>query len=239
MLAVVMGTIHPVSDGWLFEEPIHIPFHDGKWMLVVRKSQVHVFIEGQEPDDLGTFVNEVESIAQGCLDALGFHLATPLRVEITSMVVDGNRLVHRTLRWPELLPDPSTLHVTEDKLQPFVSATIEESLARMALADLRRAIDSPDDTVFLAYRAVESVRQWFLIGAADDGEARKKSWKDMRAVLSLEESRLRWLEKLALSRRHGAIAPPTGSQREEAILLARDVVARFIAHIDKRRTSAT
>jgi hypothetical protein len=239
MLAVVMGTVHPVSGGWLFEEPVRIPFHDGKWMLIFKHSQFHVFINGQEPDDLGTFMNEVESIAQGCLDALGFHLATPVRAEITSMVIDGNRLVHRTLRWPDLLPDSSTLHVTEDELRPFVEATIEESLARLALADLRRAIESPDDTAFLAYRAVESVRQWFLVGTADNKSAREQSWKDMRATLALEESSLRWLEKLALSRRHGAVAPPTASERKEAMLLARDVVARFITHIDRRTDSAT
>lgn len=239
MLAVVMGTVHPVSHRWLFEKPVQIRFPDGKWMLTFRSSQFHIFIEGQEPNDLATFTNEVGSIVQGCLDSLGFHLATPLRAEIMSMVADGNRLIHRTLDWPELLPDPSTRHVAEDKLQPFIAAAMDEPLARLALADLRAAIESPDDTGYLAYRAVESVRQWFLVGEEDDGSAREQSWRDMRVALAVDESPLRGLSRLARQRRHGAVASPTESQRKEALLLARDVVARFVAHINERRASLT
>lgn len=241
MLALVMGTVHPVSGGWHLEDPVHIPFPDGKWRLIIKHSQFHVFIEGQEPDDLPTFMNEVGSIVQGCLDSLGFHLASSIRAEIRSMVVDGTQLFIRTPSWrellPELLTDPSVPYVTGDKLQPFITATIKEPLARLALADLRTAIESPDDTGYLAYRAVESVRQWFLVGTADDQSARERSWSDMRTTLGLDESRLRWLGTLALSRRHGAVAPLTEGQRKEALLLGRDIVTRFIEHINHRGRS--
>lgn len=131
----------------------------------------------KSPNDLATFINEVGSIVQGCLDSLGFHLVTPLRAEIMSMIADGNRLIHRTVDWPELLPEPSTRHVAADKLQPFIAAAMDEPLARLALANLWAAIESPDDTGYLAYRAVESVRQWFLVGEEDDGSAREQSWR--------------------------------------------------------------
>jgi hypothetical protein len=240
MLAVVMGAVHPVSSGWHLEDPVHIPFSDGKWMLIVKHSQFHVFIEGQKPDDLPTFMNEVGSIVQGCLDSLGFHLVSPLRAEIRSMVIDGNMLIQRRPGWPELSPelltDPSIPHVTADRLQPFLAAAMCEPLVRFALADLRMAIESPDDTGYLAYRAVESVRQWFLVGEEDDDSARKQSWIDMRAALEIDESRLRWLDRLARQRRHGAATLITESQRKESLLLARGVVARFIAHINERGT---
>ena len=243
MLAVVMGAVHPVSGGWHLEDPVHIPFPDGKWMLIVKHSQFHVFIEGQKPNDLPTFMNEVGSIVQGCLDSLGFHLVSPLRAEIRSMVVDGNMLIQRRPGWPELSPelltDPSIPHITEDKLQPFLAAAMCEPLVRFALADLRVAMESPDDTGYLAYRAVESVRQWFLAGDEEDKRARTQAWMDMRAALDLDESRLRSLEELARQRRHGGVALITETQRKEALLLARDVVARFIAHINERGTSST
>ncbi len=243
MLAVVMGAVHPVSGGWHLEDPVHIPFPDGKWMLIVKHSQFHVFIEGQKPNDLPTFMNEVGSIVQGCLDSLGFHLVSPLRAEIRSMVVDGNMLIQRRPGWPELSPelltDPSIPHITGDKLQPFLAATMCEPLVRFALADLRVAMESPDDTGYLAYRAVESVRQWFLAGDEEDKRARTQAWMDMRAALDLDESRLRSLGELARQRRHGGVALITETQRKEALLLARDVVARFIAHINERGTSST
>lgn len=238
MLAVVMGTVHPVAGGWHLEEPIRITVDGRKWTVILKQSQFHVAIEGQEPDDLPTFMNEVASLVQGCLDALGFHLATALRAETRSMVADGVgadglKLAYRTPSWADLLPEPlaEPFYVAGDKLQPFTTAALGEPLARLALADLRVAIESPDDTAYLAYRAVESVRQWFLVGEQDDDNARKQSWKDIHAALALEdvdESSFAELRRLARQRRHGAVAPLTENQRKDALLLARDVVARFV-----------
>jgi hypothetical protein len=227
VIAVVTGVVHPAHGGWYFQEPIRFP----GWMIVIKDSQFHVFIEGEEPDDLATFLNEVASIVQGCLDSLSYHLATALRAEIKSMVVDGIKLVYRTTRWNDLLPDPSKTSATAEELKPFVAASVEEPLARLALADLRSAIDTPDDTVLLTYRAVESVRQWFLDGHEDDKRSRDKSWIVMRSTLGVVEKRTRRLEDLAKSRRHGGATPSTAEERKEALLIARDVVERFVIHL--------
>lgn len=112
---------------------------------------------------------------------------------------------------PTVLTDPSIPYVAGNELPPFIAAAIREPLARLAFANLRTAIESPDDTGYLAYRAVESVRQWFLVEPADDQSARERS--DMRAALAIDGSRLRCLETLALARRHGAAAPLTEIQR--------------------------
>lgn len=246
MLAVAMGTVHPVAGRWHLEEPIRITVDGHKWTVIPKQSQFHVATEGQEPDDLPTFMNEVASLAQGCLDALGFHLATALRAETRSMVADGMRadglkLAYRMPSWADLLPELLTepFYVAGDKLQLFTAAALDEPLARLALADLRVAIESPDDTAYLAYRAVESVRQWFLVGEQDDDSARKQSGKDTRAALALEdvdESSFAELRRLARQRRHGAVSPLTENQRKDALLLARDVVARFVTHINERPT---
>jgi hypothetical protein len=228
VIAVVTGVVHPSQGGWYFEEPIRFP----GWMIVINQSQFHVFVEREEPDDLETFLNEVSSMVQGYLDSLGYHLATSLRAEIKSMVVDGTKLVYRTTRWDGLLPDPSKTSVAEEALRPFMVASIEEPLARLALADLRGAIESPDDTVLLTYRAVESVRQWFLDSDEDDPQARKKSWSAMRSTLGVNEERVQTLSELAKSRRHGGATPSTGEERKEALLIARDVVARFVHHLN-------
>ncbi len=229
MIAVVTGLVHPMHGGWRFEKPQRFSFRDGTWTLVLQQSQFHVFIEGTEPSDLGTFLNEVGSVVQGCLDSLGFHLATPLRADISSMVIDGNRLMHRSSQWPELLAEVSNF-VDEGKLGPFIGAACEEPLIRLALADLRSALESPDETVMLCFRAIESVRQWFLQGDSDDGQARKESWVAMRTTLNVSQDDIRSLERLAMDRRHGGVAPPPAADRERAMRLARDVVARLIDH---------
>lgn len=196
------------------------------------ESRFHLFFEGVEPSDWGTFRNEIASIIQGCMDALGFHLAASLRVEVASLVIDGNRLVTSTNGWPQLLGESSGSTVSGADLGPFIQAATAEPLVRLALADLRAAIDAPDETLFLSYRAVESVRQWFLENdAEDEGRARAKSWERMRETLSVDETTTRRLEALARGRRHGGGVPPTAPEREEAPRLARAVVAALIVHL--------
>ncbi|MET8552234.1 hypothetical protein [Micromonospora zamorensis] len=229
MLAVVTGLVHPLRTGWLFDEPIQIIFHDGNWKIIIKQSQFHVFIEGDRPDDLDTFFNEVSSIVQGCLDALGFHLATTLRAETASMIIDGKELFLRNDQWTGLIASPRKFVPPQD-LEPFVRAATGDSLIRLALADLRLALEAADDTVMLCFRAIESVRQWFLKGGADEGQARKQSWADMREALGVDEADIRSLGVLALSRRHGAAAPPNGVEREGALRLAREIVARLVAY---------
>ena len=123
-------------------------------------------------------------------------------------------------------------------LGPFIRAATAERLARLALADLRAAIDAPDESLFLSYRAVESVRQWFIEeNAEDEGPARTKSWTTMRTALSVDELVTRRLEVLARGRRHGGGVPPTGPEREEAVRLARAVVMAFVTHLHGRQTN--
>jgi hypothetical protein len=231
VLAVASGVIHPLQGGWYFDEPIRLEVAGHKWEIVIRDSQFHVFLEGDEPDDLATFTNEITSIVQGCVDSLSFHLASALRAETKSMVIDGRTLVLKAMSWPEVLTEPGSPRVGPESLNPFVTAAAAEPLVRLALGDLRTAIESPDDTLFLCYRAVESVRQWFLVGDEDEKSARLESWVAMRTALDLEEAPMRRLEKAAMGRRHGAAHPPTAVQRLEALQLAREVVSRLVTHI--------
>jgi hypothetical protein len=124
------------------------------------------------------------------------------------------------------------LRAEASDLQPLVAAAVQEPLARLALADLRAALQYPDDTLFYAYRAVESVRQWFLpAGERDDDNTRKQSWTAMRAALGLKRPPIDRLAHLAAGRRHGAVAPPTESERLEALRIARPVVKAFVDYL--------
>lgn len=70
--AVFFGVVHPQGGGWYFEDPIEIPFDDGHWTILLVASQFRVVVRSEVPNDLATFRNELLSIVQGCLDALGF-----------------------------------------------------------------------------------------------------------------------------------------------------------------------
>lgn len=229
LLAYATGSIHPTSGGWHLEEPIDLTFPDGRWQVTVRFSQFHVMLESPSVQDFATFSNEVVSIVQGFLDALGFHLATALRAELTSLVIGGSVLVIREPGWQALGgPSAHPLYVDGPTLQPFVKATGSNVFVRHALADLRAALEYPEDTAFYAYRALESIRQWFVGADADSGAARKRSWQELRDVLLVDQEALNKLRDRATPRRHGEATTLTEADRTEALVLARSVLNRFV-----------
>ncbi|MEU8227257.1 hypothetical protein, partial [Kribbella sp. NPDC048915] len=234
MVAVATGLVHPTKLGWMFERPFTFNLNGTlDCEVVVRQGQFNVFIRGDKPDDLRTSLNQVEEIIQGCLDSLGFWMATPLRAETLSMVIDGNQLILKEGRWPDLLPETQEpeYRVSSEQLGPFVDAAICEPLVRFALADVRTAIEFPGETVWLCYRAIESIRQWFLPeGTSDVAAARRQSWTDLKETLDIKEEEIRELEKLAIARRHGANTYASEEVRLNALRLARRVIERFIAH---------
>jgi hypothetical protein len=239
---IAVGSIHPESGAWYFEEPLQLPFHDGDWTVVIHDSQFHVIVSGQQPTDVATFRNELTSIVQGCLDSLGFLFAVPLQAEVRSIAMQGQddhvQLALRRHGWPDLLDEQPELPLRAEAsdLQPFVAATVQEPLARLALADLRAALQYPDDTLFYAYRAVESVRQWFISpGQPDDDDTRRQSWIAMRAALALGRPPLDRLAELAAGRRHGAAAPPTEAERLETLRIARPAVKAFVDYLTAQR----
>jgi hypothetical protein len=235
---IAMGSIHPES-GWYFEEPLEISFPDGTWTVIVRDSQFHVLINGEPPEDVATFRNEVASVVQGFLDSLGFLLAIPLQAEVRSILIGGDPVQLALYRqsWPDLLEDPqSPPQVKAADLELFNVATVEVLEARAALADLRAALQYPNDTGFYAYRAVESVRQWFVEDdKADKGTAKARSWTAMREALGLDSGQMNRLKQLAAARRHGAVAPPTEAERLEALRIARPAVKAFVDYLTAQR----
>jgi hypothetical protein len=230
----VTGGVHPLSGGWRLEHPVELTFPESRWHISLQSSQFHVLLDSPPIQDFATFSNEVVSVVQGLLDALGFHLATPLRAEVSSLVTQGNTLVIRTLTWEELREAPnSPPYVDGSTLQPFFEATASNSFARHALADLRAALEYPDDTAFYAYRAIETVRQSFLAGDTDTDASRKKSWQALRDTLNVDRESLDQARALATPRRHGEAGTLWLSevQRLQVLTLARVVVRSFIAQL--------
>lgn len=233
MITVAVGNVHPVSGGWHLERPVEVDFSGEKWLISIHQSQVHVVVDGPEPTDVETFRNDIRNVAQGCVDALGYHLAVPLRVELSSMILGGIRIALIEPGWSALRDEDTDrgLVVLEEKLSPFTIGSLTTPSVRLALADLRDAIDRPDDTAFYCYRAVESVRQWFLGESSDHGAAKEESWEKMRGELGIGRKSLMPLKELADSRRHGGSRTPSEEERLEALRIARLLVARFIEYV--------
>lgn len=205
----VIGKVHPQPGGWVVEGVRELRFPDGKWHIAIRQSSVVAIIEAAEPPDFATFINEVRSLIGRMVDALGFELANPLRFEPTHAIRDGGEVVAFIQSgWPELLQVEQVRQsnedwVAEDQLAPMINAVVAVPLIRYAISDAQRAIESPDDTAFYCYRAIESLRLLFLDGDDDSGSARAESWRRLRTELDLSREELDAVKGHADQRRHG------------------------------------
>ena len=93
----VVGKVHPQQGGWGIDGVREIHFPEQIWRIAMRQSSVVVLIDGNEPSDLHTFIQDVRSVVGGIVDSVGFQLAVPLRFEPTHAIKDGEvvAFVHR------------------------------------------------------------------------------------------------------------------------------------------------
>ena len=225
------GVVHPQGWAWGLDEPVEMTFADSEWKLFITHSIFRVVVRGIEPPDVPTFVNEVISVVRGVLDSLSFHLGVALSPELTGGFASPGVVMIPGLAWDELTGrDPATaLRVDAERLQPFVRASTAEPLVRLALADLAMGIQRPDDTMFYAFRAVESVRQ-YLAPQGDSSVA--SQWHRVRALLGLDEGDLRWLTEHSIPRRHGELPTVTAEDRLRGLKVARSAVQLLVDWIE-------
>jgi len=94
-----------------------------------------------------------------------------------------------------------------------------------AFADLREAIRSPKDTGFFCYRAIESLRQFFVVelNAPD-----KQSWEVLRTALQIDRPTIDYVKTFADSARHGAGAAISDGERAEVFKKTWSIVGQFV-----------
>ena len=210
---------------------------NGLRRVAVRQSSVVVVIDGDEPDDFATSINDIRLVVGGIVDSLGSELPEPLRFEPTHANKDGNDLSFIQQGWPELRN--SAAPRADDSaagggLQVLVDATLASTFIRHAIADGQRAIAAPDDTAFYSYRAIESLRLSHLSGEDDTGSARSESWETLRRELGQTRVELDAIKGLADRRRHGGHRVLTESDRRDCLLIVR----KAIRAAARRATSA-
>jgi hypothetical protein len=168
--------------------------------------------------------NEISKMASAALDSLGFIFSSALSLELLGCtdpsgkwhvfdtVFDGFREQGEGAEQREL--------ETFNLLLPHALS----STVNLALSDLRRAISEPQDTVFHCYRAIETVRQEYVVDRTKDRRKRDESWDRLRQVIGMPRADLDWLKDLAEQRRHGELVAVSHEMRRRAIGIAREVI---------------
>ena len=232
-VTTLTGNVHPQAGGWYFDHAIKVTRDDEEIQIILHNSNfvMRVISPGEDKTDEQWFIElwQRASVAlRGALDSLGLLRGATLTVELIAGSVDNNAVVFEDPTKPNfaLVQDA---RVESEKLGPLVRHSFENRHLRHALADLRQALALDDDASFYCYRAIESLRQHYLVGAEDDGAARRQSWEDLRIALGVAETDIEPIKLAARSRRHGGSQSADYAERKSHVIWTRDLIEKFAA----------
>lgn len=166
--------------------------------------------------------------AQAILDSYGFAHGAALSVDLhVALLSEGDQI---------LLPHGFSELATESlKPEQLCDAALSSSSFRRALADYRLAIQSPRNTFFYSFRALESLRQHFHRVLRTDNKT--DAWEKMRKDLRVNERFLRAYQQHANIERHGDVVPIIrNADRLKCLERTRDVLLRYADYILEGRT---
>jgi len=197
----------------------------GEAFIAIECSQLRISIRTDNPIDITTLRNSIQSLAGHVVNCLGFVLGCGYEVELIQLLKDEDGQVVFGVGYPALQERPPA--VTFDRLLVLIEGQFGVFLQR-ALGDFKDAIRRPHDSAFHCYRAIESVMQYFK---ARDGVVDKGAWETMRAALSVEKENLIKIKDLADPARHGGVAPIPSAERDFTVLTTQAIIERFAEHL--------
>lgn len=224
------GRIRPEWAGFTYSEPILLQSVSATGektsaAVSVRRGRVSVKVEGQAEteNDVEIMRYYAETVTRAIADAYGFTVGAAFDVEIAACVNLKGEQVAFGIGFDDL---------QQDAIQPqsLLRAALMSPYLQRALADYRLAIQTPHDTAFYAYRAIESMREHFR---GESGvESEKKAWERMRGALDLTKEALTRWKSLADLQRHGVLVDSINQdERVESLRDVADVIVRLAKYL--------
>jgi hypothetical protein len=200
----------------------------GEMRYYVSFSQVTAIFVSEEPvANIYTLKNYIEDAIRVALDALGYVLACGYDLEVTEMIdsVGGAPIVFG-------VGIPAVGKVAEQAGVSFevilrLFADSRGAYLQRCLADLREAIRAPKDTGFFCYRAIESLRQFFVHEKTANDD-KSSSWEMLRSELGVDRSEIEFVKTFASPVRHGDSGVISDEQRADTFRIAWAIVNKFI-----------
>jgi len=221
------GRITPEWAGFTFSEPIHLQSEDATGRKVsatvsVQRGRVSVKAEGraESAQDVEIMRYYADTVTRAIADAFGFSVGAAFNVEIAACVNLNGEQAAFGIGLDEL---------RQNAIQPqaLLKASLMSPHLQRALADYRLAIQTPHDTAFYAYRAIESMREHFR-GDSSKAEA----WECMRASLDLTKERLTRWKDMADLQRHGVLVDKIDEdERVQSLKDVAELILRLAKHL--------
>jgi len=234
-VAVLMGKVHPEAGDWYFDEPLVVKSGDDEFQIAVVHSKFSIRVTSPSDEDVdGDWFRQLWSRAsaalRGALDGLGFYRGARLEVEFVGATFDNNGVLFEQPNHLDFAYTQDS-RIEGEQLAPLTWHAFDNAHIRHALADVRQALTLDGDAGFHCYRAIESLRQHYLLGDEDDGSARKLSWESLRDDLGVSRAEIDVIREAAKSRRHGGAQSVAYADILAHVKWTRDIVMRFIERL--------
>jgi hypothetical protein len=239
---VFIGQVLPQAGGWFFDAPIWAERDDEKIQVVVQESVFQVRTDTEGPD---TVDNEwIEQtwlqclvILRASLDTLGFHRGASLEIERLTASVDDKTVVFFRPSQPRFEVGDGP-RVEADVMNPFFTEAVRNPPFRHALADVRQAQRLDDDAAFNCYRAIESLRQAFVLPEESEKTDKAKSWDRLRSALGVTTEQIGEIAVAAKARRHGGDDATEVAKRLEYVQVTRAMILRYVEQLPEVQPEA-
>ena len=181
-------------------------------------------------EDIVTLTAHVQHFVTEIIDAFGHAQGRPRRISINSAVSAKGDYFSFSAAWPTPREDAevllSLLHpISKDSRKGDAGFCLGR-----ALANAREAKLSGWDTGLFAFRAIESLRQFFV--EEKDGSKTLPSWSKMAQSLRIDSGWIEPLRSLSTAHRHGQSRHTPSEERLSAIGMVNDVISRFVAYVE-------
>ena len=221
----------PMTFDFPSEVGIRSEFGDLVCSATIFAGQAVVRVTAQnEITNIFTLRNIVEQLLRTVADAITFVLGNSVSIDIIAAVrsdqwtwhVFGTSIPALTGRGRPSLP---AIALSPD----FFSVIAQSPELILALASLREAMQKPGETGAYCFRAVEALLVRFKTQTGKDKEA----WERLRSELRVDRQPLDWVKGFAEPQRHGRWAAMDDGDRADAMLIADQVIWRYLTYAQK------
>ncbi|PKL57789.1 MAG: hypothetical protein CVV34_05690 [Methanomicrobiales archaeon HGW-Methanomicrobiales-5] len=200
----------------------------GDLTVSVTSSQIKaIFTTEREIPDPLTIRNYVEESVRLLIDILGYingcgydlEIATMINTRTNESIVFGVDSVLFNMREDRPLNFGEIISLFDSEKADYI---------RRCLSDLREAVRVPKDTGFFCYRALETLRKFFI--KENELKSDKESWEFLRSELEVDRSTTDFVKQFADPVRHGETKYITGYERDQILKNTWEIVDKFLVY---------
>jgi len=204
----------------------------GEIKTFIGASQISIRITSSEKLEnigmnIGLLKNFVEEWIRIQVDILGYTLGCGYDVEITQLIdPDGHTTVYGVN-----LEDVKAFEAKRPKkfleIMNICRDPTKRDYLRLCLSDLREAIRCPKDIGFFCYRAIESLKRYFVDTLNLENDE-KKAWETFRSTLDIDRQKIEFIKQFADPVRHGGRKPFKAEEGKKILDYTWEIVDKYI-----------